>query len=107
LHPAKYSADQLRLFMLAMGGGKGQDVVRKPVRHLFGIDHEKTDNKTIAQAFRERLRQVAGFSSVPDPLPMRNKKGAIVYYLFFASPKPVAANIVRDIFAKYRDRGAR
>jgi hypothetical protein len=38
-------------------------------------------------------------------MPMRNTKGAIVYYLFFASPKAVAANIVEDIFEKYRDRG--
>lgn len=37
---------------------------------------------------------------------MRNTKGAIVYYLYFATPKAVAANIVTDIFDAYRDRGA-
>jgi three-Cys-motif partner protein len=89
------------------GDESWRNVARKPVRHLLGNDDEKTDNKTVAQAFRERLRKEAGFSNVPDPLPMRNTKGATVYYLFFASPKPVAANIVRDIFAKYRNRGAR
>jgi len=36
---------------------------------------------------------------------MRNSKGAIVYYLFFAAQKPVAEGIVRDIFNKYRQRG--
>ena len=36
---------------------------------------------------------------------MRNTKGAVVYYLFFASPKPVAAKIVQSIFNKYRDKG--
>lgn len=36
---------------------------------------------------------------------MRNRKGAIVYYLFFASQKPAAENIVKDIFQKYRNKG--
>ncbi len=35
---------------------------------------------------------------------MRNSTGAIVYYLVFASQKPVAAGIVEDIFRKYRAR---
>jgi hypothetical protein len=29
---------------------------------------------------------------------------AVVYYLFFASHKPVAENIVQDIFNKYKNR---
>jgi hypothetical protein len=37
---------------------------------------------------------------------MTNSKGAVVYYLFFASYKPVAEQIVQSIFAKYKDRGA-
>jgi len=36
---------------------------------------------------------------------MRNKSGAIIYYLFFASQKPVAADIVRAIFDKYKNKG--
>lgn len=36
---------------------------------------------------------------------MRNSKGATVYYLFFASQKPVAGQIVDDIFKKYGQRG--
>jgi len=39
-------------------------------------------------------------------MPMHNTRGATVYYLFFASQKPVAENIVRDIFNKYRQREA-
>jgi hypothetical protein len=34
-------------------------------------------------------------------MPMRNSKDAIVYFLFFAAHKPVAADIVEDIFNKY------
>jgi three-Cys-motif partner protein len=73
--------------------------------NLFGFE-EKVDNETIAEAFRHRLRNAAGFKHVAKPMPMRNSKGAIVYYLFFASQKPVAASIVEDLFNKYRDRGA-
>jgi three-Cys-motif partner protein len=73
-------------------------------RSLFGFE-EKVDNETIAEGFRKRLLNVAGFKQVPRPLPMRNSRGVIVYYLFFASQKPVAMNIVQAIFSRYRQRG--
>jgi three-Cys-motif partner protein len=65
-------------------------------------DRVKQDSDAIVAAFRERLRTKAGFNFVPEPLPMRNSNNAIVYYLFFASPKPVAERIIEGIFAKYR-----
>jgi three-Cys-motif partner protein len=65
-------------------------------------DRVKLDNEAIVNAFRERLRKIAGFNFVPQPLPMRNSNNAVVYYLFFASPKPVAEKIIEGIFAKYR-----
>ena len=71
---------------------------------LFGPIDRKRDNEDIAEAFRSRLKTVAGFRSVPQPMPMRNTKGAVVYYLFFASQKPVAQSIVEDIFRKYSNR---
>lgn len=74
---------------------------------LFGPMREKQDNEAVAEGFRKRLQEVAGFAHVSHPMPMRNSKGATVYYLFFASQKPVAAKIVRDIFNKYRNRGER
>jgi three-Cys-motif partner protein len=75
-------------------------------RSLFGFE-EKVDNETIAEGFRKRLLNVARFKQVPRPLPMRNSKGVIVYYLFFASQKPVAMHIVEAIFKKYMQRGAK
>lgn len=69
---------------------------------MFGEYLEKESNEAIAEAFRKRLQSVAGFKWVPDPIPMKNSIGAVVYYLFFASQKPVAAQIVKDIFGKYR-----
>ncbi len=73
--------------------------------NLFGFE-EKTDNQTVADGFVERLKHAAGFAHVATPLPMRNSKEAVVYYLFFASPKPHAQEIVDYIFEKYRSRMA-
>jgi hypothetical protein len=33
---------------------------------------------------------------------MRNSTGALLYYLYFASHRPVAEDIVERIFAQYR-----
>jgi three-Cys-motif partner protein len=70
---------------------------------FFKRELVKQDNAAIVRAFQKRLKTVAGFEFVPDPLPMRNSNNAVVYYLFFASQKPVAKNIITDIFKKYRD----
>jgi three-Cys-motif partner protein len=67
---------------------------------LFGFE-EKLDNETVANAFRVRLQKVAGFSHVARPTPMRNSRGATIYYLFFASQKPVAKDIIEQIFDKW------
>jgi hypothetical protein len=63
---------------------------------------EKQPNKVIAEAFRERLKKVAGFTYVPEPLPMTNSKNAVVYYLFFAARNPAAGNIIESIFTRAR-----
>jgi three-Cys-motif partner protein len=73
-------------------------------RSFFGPELEKQGNEQIVAAFQERLKKVAGFSFVPKPLPMRNSKKAVVYYLFFASPKAVAEKIITDIFRSYEAR---
>lgn len=77
--------------------------VEDPQRNLFGApDIVKQSNQAIVEAFRQRLRKVAGFQFVPQPLPMKNSTNAVVYYLFFASQKPVAQKIIDSIFKKYR-----
>jgi three-Cys-motif partner protein len=75
-----------------------------PQSSLFGPEMVKQGNEQIVAAFRNRLKTVASFGFVPAPLPMRNSKNAVVYYLFFASPKSVAEKIITDIFNKYRNR---
>jgi len=69
---------------------------------LFGDEYlEKVSNPRFAEAFRQRLKKVAGFASVPEPLPMRNSNRSIVYYLFFASQKGTAEDIVTYIFDNF------
>jgi len=63
------------------------------------------ENEDVAKAYKERLNNIAGFSYVADPIPMRNSTGSIVYYLFFGSPNKTGAKIVKEIFDKYRDKG--
>ncbi len=90
------------------GDDSWKNVAYKPSRQteLWGSPaEEKATNEEVAEAFRRRLREVAGFSNVPSPIAMRNTQNAVVYYLFFASQKPVAADIVRAIFHKYRNHG--
>jgi hypothetical protein len=69
---------------------------------LFERELVKQGNDAIVAAFRRRLKEVAGFAFVPEPLPMKNSTNADIYYLFFASQKPVAGKIITDIFEKYR-----
>lgn len=69
---------------------------------LFGAVPKKLSNDDVVQSYCERLKSVAGFAHVAEPLPMRNSKNAIVYYLVFASQKPVATKIMNDIFKSQR-----
>ncbi len=74
-----------------------------PQHNLFSApDLVKQSNDSVVAAFRDRLKKVAGFKVVPEPLPMKNSNNAVVYYLFLASPKTVAQKIINDIFEKYR-----
>ncbi len=75
-------------------------------RNFLGIP-EKEPNEIVAEGFRQRLRKKAGFKYVPEPIPMHNSTGAVVYYLFFASHNSAASNIIEYIFNKYKTRGAR
>jgi len=63
-------------------------------------------NVRVVEAYRERLKKVAGFKYVPEPMPMRNTTGAVVYYLFFASQNDTGRKIVESIFHKYKTKGA-
>jgi three-Cys-motif partner protein len=104
--PSKVSPEQAARMDAAWGDNSWRADVYRNAPTLFGDVEEKVTNDEIADAFRRRLRDVAGFAYVPTPIPMRNSKGATVYYLYFASAVKVAGDIVEDIFDKYRTRGA-
>lgn len=74
---------------------------------LFGpMEEKESGNDAIISAYRKRLKDVARFKYVPEPIPMRNTQGAVVYYLFFASQNPTGNKIAEHIFSKYRNRMA-
>jgi three-Cys-motif partner protein len=100
----KVSAAQRDRMTRFWGDDSWREAAYTTTKNLFGYE-EKGSNEEVAAAFRERLKDVGGFKVVPEPIPMRNTKGAIVYYLFFAAHQPIASNIVTDIFNKYRNRG--
>jgi hypothetical protein len=70
--------------------------------NLFGdADQERTKNRDLVDAYCMRLRELAGFGFVADPLPMRNSRKAVVYYLVFAGSNKTSWRIVQDIYRKY------
>lgn len=87
------------------GDESWRDIAYSTQPGLFGDIQEKANMEVIAEAFRNRLKGVACFEYVPQPVLMRNRRRGPLYYLYFAAHKPVAAKIVRDIFNKYRKRG--
>jgi three-Cys-motif partner protein len=103
-NPEKVDPEQAARMTAFWGDESWRQVAYDTTGNLFGYE-EKTSNEEIAQAFQKRLKKVAGFKYVPTPIPMRNSKGVIVYYLFFATGKKPADDIVTYIFNKYRDRG--
>ena len=92
--------EQSELMTRFWGDESWQSLVYGTNRNLFGDNEDMkiATNSVLLAAFKDRLRKVAGFDYVPDPIPMRNSQNGIIYYLFFASPNRTGAKIVKDIF---------
>lgn len=74
-----------------------------PQASLFGeADTQKASNDAIAESFRKRLQDEAGFKFVPTPIRVRNTTGATLYYLFFASHNQTGNKIAEHILNKHR-----
>jgi len=101
-NPEKVSQSQMERLEAFWGDSSWREAAYSTEGWLFG--EGKTDNAAVVEAFRKRLKMVAGFEYVPQPMPMRNSAGSVVYYLFFASPNRIGAKIVTEIFNKYRER---
>jgi three-Cys-motif partner protein len=74
--------DGLRLRMNdAWGDGSWRDFAYSSEETLFGVREKKTvTNEAVSEAYRQRLIRFAGFAHVPEPIPMRNEKGSVIYY---------------------------
>jgi three-Cys-motif partner protein len=105
-NPERVDDTQIRRMNLFWGDESWRSVVYETKWNLFNFP-EKEPNEVIAQAFKRRLKEEAGFDFVPEPLAMENSRGAIVYYLFFASQNKTAEKIAREIFARYQKQGRR
>jgi three-Cys-motif partner protein len=100
--PAKMAPRQVERMDAFWGDNSWREVAYATEANLFGYEEKVCTNDELAEAFRRRLIEVAGFAHVPKPVYMRNSVGAGLYYLFFASQRPVAEKIVNSIFDKYR-----
>jgi three-Cys-motif partner protein len=99
--PERVSPEDIARMNAFWGDESWRGIAYTATPTLFGPVDERLPIEGIAEAFRRRLIEVAGFKHVPSPMPMKNRRRAIVYYLFFASQKPVAENIVEHIFRKH------
>jgi three-Cys-motif partner protein len=97
--------DQIARMNAFWGDDSWEKVAYATSAGLFEEIEKKSTNDALSKGFQKRLKEVAGFAYVPPPMPMRNSSGAVVYYLFFASPNKTGERIVKDIFTRYRDMG--
>ncbi|HEW79713.1 MAG TPA: three-Cys-motif partner protein TcmP [Phycisphaerales bacterium] len=104
-NPDKVKPEQLTRMDLFWGDRTWKDAAYSEEQGLFEEIKVRKHIGAVITVFRKRLVEVAGFKYVPEPIPMRNNSGAIMYYLFFASPNKTGAKIVKDIYDKYRDKG--
>jgi three-Cys-motif partner protein len=103
-NPEKVAPAQAERMTRSWGSDEWRHIAYSTQPDLFGTHEEKEPNEAVAGAYRQRLIEVAGFRYVPEPLPMRNTRNAVVYYLFFASHNQVGDKIARYILDKYRTR---
>jgi three-Cys-motif partner protein len=104
-NPDKVDPRQIARMNRFWGDESWRSVVYETSGNLCGWEEKVGTNEMLVDAYRKRLREVAGFEYVPEPMPMRNSTGNTIYYLFFASPNPTGNKIVDAIFNKYRNRG--
>lgn len=96
--PSKMDRRQVKRMDDFWGDNSWREVAYATTDNLFGYEEKVCTNDELAETFRQRLVEAAGFAHVPEPVYMRNSNRAGLYYLFFAAQRPVAANIVGDIF---------
>lgn len=105
-NPDAVTPEQAQRMTTFWGDDSWRQYAYRTEQGLFGLMEEKDTNEAVIGAYCKRLKEVAGFKYVPKPLPMCNKRGAVVYYLVFASQNSTGCKIAEHIFKKYRNRVA-
>jgi len=101
IHPNARS--RMRTFW---GDDSWQRIVYRPTPLFPEIVEKDADNIDVVNAYRERLGRLAGFDHVSNPLPFRNRKDNVIYYLILASHNETAVRIMNDMIrARERARG--
>jgi three-Cys-motif partner protein len=103
--PAKVGAGRIERMNAFWGDESWRESGYEERETLCGPELFKQRSPAIVEAYRRRLKEVAGFEHVSRPLPMRNDQEALISYLLLASKERVAEEIVDDIFQKYETRG--
>jgi len=103
--PDAASEQQITRMNAFWGDDSWKDTAYMTKQGLFGDMTEKAVNASVASSYQQRLKEVAGFKYVPDPLAMFSSTGSVIYYLFFASQNKTGEKIARSIFDKYRKLG--
>jgi three-Cys-motif partner protein len=109
--PLKLDAGRLERMRRFWGDDSWRDAAYVKQFGLFGGEpaERKVPYTRIIDAYRDRLRRVAGFPFVPRPLPVRGEGRQPLYYLVFASHNATGAKIAGDVFRKHArdaDRGS-
>jgi three-Cys-motif partner protein len=100
--PNKVDPEQAERLTRVWGSDSWRQVAYIETIDLFGQSGEtKRGNQAVADAYRERLRDAAGFQFVLPPIPMKNSQNSPIYYLYFAANHPLANKIARSVLKKY------
>jgi three-Cys-motif partner protein len=101
-NPEKVDADQIARMNAFWGDDSWRKIGYVKEEGLFGDIDVKAPALDFVNGYVTRLKEVAGFRYVVEPLPMRNSTGGVVYYLVFATPNETGYKIARDVFKKFR-----
>lgn len=105
-NPGAVTPEQAQRMTTFWGDDSWRRSAYRTEQGLFDSWEEKNTNEAVVEAYCKRLNDVAGFKYIPKPLPMCNTRGAVVYYLIFASQNATGSKIAEHIFNKYRNRTA-
>ena len=91
-----YSEEQRARLRFYWGDDSWEDAAYRNDTTLFGWKTKRT-NEEIVAAYCKRLVDVGGFLGASKPIPMKNGKGNVVYYLVFASSNDTGVRAVRSV----------